>query len=675
VGGAISKIAPPLSPPQSPGEPQEKTIYLRADAPIAPEANPSETKAEQAEGHANYQAAKENGEKMGTPGYLALVSRLNSPGHLEFGGGELEGVEAWGATPNLGHVVFKSFKAEPGLYEWGGAETPLELVSELPGGTHVAPEEANLAGPGRGGARHAISNDGSLVFWTTQGHLYARDTKTRETLQLDAVEPGASGTGQKKALFDAASADGSKVFFTDEQRLTVDSNAVTGSPDLYVFETAVAGGHLSGTLTDLTPEAGANVVGGAAGAGVLGTSEDGSYIYFVANGALAGTGAKQGHCSQGVGSRPPGITCNLFMLHYNGTEWTAPKLIAALSFEDLPDWGGEASDLGLATARVSPNGRFVAFMSSRSLTGYNNEDVTSKAPGERLDEEVYLYDANSGLLHCASCNPTGARPEGIFDTGDSHPGATGEGIGLVVDRPEIWSITRVTEDHWLAGSVPGWDRLSVGDSVYQSRYLSNSGRLFFNSTDHLVPAATGSREKVYQYEPSGVGACNSEAGCVGLLSLGTSEHEAAFLDASASGNDVFFLTEDQLVSQDVDGNFDVYDAHVCEPSSPCTQSSSATTPPCDEVTIPCKSPQTTAPAFAAPASTTVTGSGNVLSFQQVKPASTPPKPKVETRAQKLAKALKACRKDKKKSKRLACEKQAKKKYGPVGSKAKKSGRA
>ncbi len=47
-----------------------------------------------------------------------------------------------------------------------------------------------------------------------------------------------------------------------------------------------------------------------------------------------------------------------------------------------------------------------------------------------------------------------------------------------------------------------------------------------------------------------------------------------------------------------------------------------------------------------------------------------PKVKALTRAQKLAKALKTCKKDKKKSKRVACEKAARKKYGAV-KKAKK----
>jgi hypothetical protein len=53
----------------------------------------------------------------------------------------------------------------------------------------------------------------------------------------------------------------------------------------------------------------------------------------------------------------------------------------------------------------------------------------------------------------------------------------------------------------------------------------------------------------------------------------------------------------------------------------------------------------------------------------------PFKAKKLTRAQKLAKALKACRtkykSNGKKSKRIACEKQAHKKYGPLKKKAAK----
>ena len=59
-------------------------------------------------------------------------------------------------------------------------------------------------------------------------------------------------------------------------------------------------------------------------------------------------------------------------------------------------------------------------------------------------------------------------------------------------------------------------------------------------------------------------------------------------------------------------------------------------------------------------------------FPAVKTTTTTTKPKVLTKAQKLANALKACKKDKKKSKRAACEKQARKKYAPAKKKSKKT---
>ena len=75
-------------------------------------------------------------------------------------------------------------------------------------------------------------------------------------------------------------------------------------------------------------------------------------------------------------------------------------------------------------------------------------------------------------------------------------------------------------------------------------------------------------ENVYEYEPREALRLHA-GGCVGLISSGESEHESAFLDASESGDDVFFLTAQQLAPQDIDTNFDVYDARVCEPGSRC----------------------------------------------------------------------------------------------------------
>ena len=73
-----------------------------------------------------------------------------------------------------------------------------------------------------------------------------------------------------------------------------------------------------------------------------------------------------------------------------------------------------------------------------------------------------------------------------------------------------------------------------------------------------------------------------------LVSSGTSDHESAFLDASETGGDVFFMTTTKLVSQDFDSNFDVYDALECTASSPCLPSAASAQAPCSNES--CKAP-------------------------------------------------------------------------------------
>src|SRR5262249_9169508 len=144
----------------------------------------------------------------------------------------------------------------------------------------------------------------------------------------------------------------------------------------------------------------------------------------------------------------------------------------------------------------------------------------------------------------------------------------GEGLGLVVDRRKVWA--ELGHEHWLAGNIPGWTAENLTGALIQSRYLSNDGRLYFNSPDTLVAQATNHKENVYQYEPNGLGNCQSSTGgCIALLSSGTSVNESAFLEATSDGSNVFFVTAAQLLPQDTDTAFDIYDARECTPESPC----------------------------------------------------------------------------------------------------------
>src|ERR1035441_3681813 len=600
--------------------------------------------------------------------FTPLVTAENVTHGAHFGQ-ENQRVEVRGASPDLSHVVFGSPEAltsevstvtgEVNLYEWVAGH--LQLVSVLPderpasepNGEHQS-EGAKL-GRENQVVRNAVSNDGSRVIWETRGgrarehHLYLRDTATKETIQLDAVQGGTPST-EPLPEFQGASADGSRIFFTDAERLTAGSRAEPFAPELFVAE-VTASPHLAVTVTDLSKDSteSATVRGT-----ILGYSEDGSYVYYVAMGRLtpkAGSGPK------------------LYVEHNDGTAWGAPRLLATLSESDESDWNplGNVSQ----TSRVSPDGEYLAFMSQESLTGYDNHDIHSNEP----DQEVFLAKFSTGGVRCASCNPSGARPGGLLDpTFDSSLETP------LVDPAALWA------GKTLAASIPAWSQVTLREGFYQPRYLSDSGRLFFDAADGLVPADVNGREDVYQYEPEGIagGRCDAgtqsqsqvyvrqteaqadpsgggpavAAGCVALLSAGTSHAESVFLDASASGEDAFVLTASQLTTQDIDGAFDIYDAHACTASSPCP-SPTATAPP------PCVGPETCRGAIGAPlgsegaASTTVTGNGNIVPLPSAKP-----QPKPLTRAQKLAKALKACKKLKRHNKRTSCERAARKKYAP-----------
>jgi hypothetical protein len=522
------------------------------------------------------------------------------------------------ATPDLKYVVlatdgnsaFSQLTSAPivpgqyAFYEWSeGQLQPLYLLPRDEGGNGVS------AGPLGPSTYHQLSDDGS-VFFVYNGHLYLHDFAKGESVRLDVAQ-GTVEPSVGAAQFLYASSEGTRVFFTDPEQLTP-------APGGGVYECTVV--ETQGTdkcelaLTGLPDY---TLVGG---------SEDASYLYF--------TNAEQ----------------RLIVEHDEAGEWRQTQ------GPIVPE--GEVSGLHGGTPfstpyRISPNGLFLAFMSNQELTGYDNLDAVSGKP----DEEVYLYSAAANELACASCNPTGSRPVGeqyddeALVSGDFNYGAS----------------------IWVAANLPPWTRSLGGEegtSLYQPRYLSDSGRLFFDSSEALVPQDVDGTQDVYEYEPVGTGSCTASSltygqrsgGCVNLISSGSSPEESAFLDASETGGDVFFLTAAKLVPQDYDDALDVYDAHACTTTAPCFPPESVSPPPCTTGDA-CKAAPTPQPTLFGPApSATFSGAGNVSAPA---PASSVTK-KSLTKRQKLARALAACRK---RGKRALCERAAREKYGS------KSGRA
>ena len=271
---------------------------------------------------------------------------------------------------------------------------------------------------------------------------------------------------------------------------------------------------------------------------------------------------------------------------------------------DEGDWVGyelSTNDYGPGrhTARVAADGTRLAFESELSLTGFDNLEAEPGACGESgRCREVYLYNVEGnggeGSLVCVSCDPR-------FDGGLP---------ALPVGRAA------------LGGHEEEARSLSEPSPFYLPRNFSGGGgRLFFESPDALVPQDSNGKLDVYEWElpatpaeaEKGENSCTTsspdfhanEEGCVLPVSDVAGDYESHFMDAGASGNDVFIATTDQLVSSDTDAREDVYDVRVgggfpvMTAASACTNADS------------CKPPASPQPAiFGAPASATFSGPGN-----------------------------------------------------------------
>jgi hypothetical protein len=378
--------------------------------------------------------------------------------------------------------------AKDNLYEW--VEGQPRLVNVLPGNAETVPGAVFGSGtllskessePNGGGFdySHAISDDGSRIFWSSEsGQVYLR-IDGEETIEIE----------DDVGKFLTASADGSKVLLSDGC--------------LYKEVAAKV-------CEDLT-----QLKGGFKG--IAGQSEDLSSIYFIDSAALTPEAEENANGEHAIGGKD-----NLY-------SWQEGELafIATLGPEDKADWTAAPSK---RTAEASPNGRYLAFISRAQLTGKDNTGPCSSKEGKIVPSpcpEAFLFDSGSGQLSCPSCNPSGELP-----LGPAH--------------------------------LPQFGLEPAARFMPQPRYLTNEGRLYFDTRDSLLPADTNNGvEDVYQYEPQGAGeegTCKRAEGCVSLISAGTEPVDSNFLAIDEKGKNVFFTTRDQLVLKDTDDVIDLYDA-------------------------------------------------------------------------------------------------------------------
>jgi hypothetical protein len=402
-------------------------------------------------------------------------------------------------------------------------------------------------------------------------------------LKLVNVMPGNAAVAAGAAFAsaspdtDAVSADGRRVYWHVGSTLYVreDGQVTREIKHAGSFLTASPDGSKAllsdGCLYSLLTEACTDLTQGEEGfQGIAGAGEGLSRIYFLDTAALPGSGENE------RGEEAQAGKDNLYLYQ----EGAPTRFIATLAATDgngssgLDDW---ASSPTRRTAEASPDGRYLAFGSTLALTGYGNVGPCGREYNKATEKyetvdapcaEAFLYDSATGRLTCPSCNPSGEAPLGPS------------------------TLRRIYDER-------AWQP--------QPRYLTDSGRLYFDSQDRLSPLdANGRVEDVYEAEPQGVGSCQRQAGCISLISPGTGSVDSNLLAVDQSGANVFFTTREALVPADKDELIDLYDARVDGgfPGESETQRAECLGEACQ--------PAPSAPGEVTPASAAFSGTGNLL---------------------------------------------------------------
>ena len=434
-----------------------------------------------------------------------------------------------GASSDLSHVVVNGASGAafgmiygPGLYEFVGTgnERPGRVDVDNAGNPLSACGANNFLGtPVAFALGDALSNDGRVIVMTANGlkggcagndaspsgppadELWVRvgGTSYEASASLCARTAGAPGgacNAPADAKFQGAAEDGSRVYFTTTQQLV---NADTDQTnDLYACDipsgspAPVGVANPCGSLTEVSgPAPDARVER------VTSVSEDGSTVYFVAQGALASNEDAFGETAV-VGDH------NLYVWRKDDAHPAGEtKFVARLDSNDL------------SSAQTTPDGRYLAFLTANQLVPTDTDNA----------RDVYRFDADADEMVRVSTDVFGvggnadgfdaAIDAGTSASGDaasvsqhhSHPSISDDGSSIVFSTAEPLSAADGNGEPdiyiWNAGHVYPISAGSAGGGGVRP-FISGSGRdIYFSTAQALTPSDGDRASDIYDARVDG----------------------------------------------------------------------------------------------------------------------------------------------------------------------------
>jgi hypothetical protein len=535
---------------------------------------------------------------------------------------ELPRVDA--TTKDYEHIVLVAYDAESegwpsfdhtsgsSLYEYSGTGNKQPVLVGVTGpkrSESLIRTCGTLLGSGvfrHGSSYNALSADGEAIFFTVEpcnkadesAEIYERlhgSIVSKEAAStIDVSESECSGCGAESGKnFEGASENGERVFFTSTQKLT--SEAVDGTAGGSAVEEGVGGcskipaGKGGCNLYEYVSAPGGGrghlqTVASGEVLGVAGMAEDGARVYFVSRNVVPGAG-------KGPRETEPRAGDNNLYVYDTETEKTTFIATFGEEGEDFM-WG---KIFGLKPVEVTGNeGQFLLFVSQ----------TQGLVPGDTSEStQLFEYDAETGELERLT--------KGENDYNDD-----GNAVNMGI-LPE--SISNIAESLGEADYKTTTNRLNISEDG-KTVAFEMGGQL----SERAVSAAHECTS-VYEFHTAG----KLSEGSTHLISDGLDVQSdkgfgcgAYFVAMDASGANILFSTADELAPGDTDGTQrDIYDARE-DGGFPPPASSAACEGGCEGVV-------SAPPAFGAPASALLTGSGNLVAPT---PTTTTPKATVKKAA-------------------------------------------